>query len=237
MKIRYTMRWLSAIVLGCITMMGLNAQQSERIDPDRPDQSEGVGVLQPRHLQVEWGVGVASGRRLTSELMLRYGLVKDWELRLEGATNHVRGEHWTFNDMTLSSKLGLFSGERWIPKMTLVGYLNYSWTDTKKWTPDLCLAFENELTRDIALVYNVASRDGFRSALLTAELYCNLIGDLNGFIEYYGTFKSSSSPIHGMDFGLNYAISRKVQLDASCGRTFLPQGGLSYASLGASILL
>ena len=169
--------------------------------------------------------------------MLRYGLVKDWELRLEGATNHVRGGQWTFDDVTLSSKLGLFSGERWIPKMTLVGYLNYSWAETKKWTPDLCLAFENELTRDIALVYNVASRDGFRSALLTAELYCNLIGDLNGFIEYYGTFTSSSSPVHGMDFGLNYAISRKVQLDASCGRTFLPQGGLSYASLGASILL
>ena len=121
MNIRYAMRWLSTIVLGCITLVELNAQQSERIDPDRPDQSEGVGILPPRHLQVEWGFGIASGRRLTSELMLRYGLVKDWELRLEGATNHVRGGQWTFDDVTLSSKLGLFSGERWIPKMTLVG--------------------------------------------------------------------------------------------------------------------
>ena len=65
------MRWLSTIVLVCIMIEGLNAQQSERIDPDRPDQSEGVGILPPRHLQVEWGVGVDSGRRLTSELMLR----------------------------------------------------------------------------------------------------------------------------------------------------------------------
>nr|DAE26984.1 MAG TPA: hypothetical protein [virus sp. ctVE78] len=43
--------------------------------------------------------------------------------------------------------------------------------------------------------------------------------------------------IHGIDFGLNYMISHKVQLDASCGRTFLPQGALSYAALGVSILL
>ena len=90
MNIRYAMRWLSTIVLVCIMIEGLNAQQSERIDPDRPDQSEGVGILPPRHLQVEWGFGIASGKRLTSELMLRYGLVKDWELRLEGATNLVR---------------------------------------------------------------------------------------------------------------------------------------------------
>ena len=65
MNIRYAMRWLSTIVLGCITLVELNAQQSERIDPDRPDQSEGVGILQPHHLQLEWGAAVASGRRLT----------------------------------------------------------------------------------------------------------------------------------------------------------------------------
>ena len=53
------------------------------MQPDRPDQSEGTSVLSPRRLQIEWGVGTSSGHH-NMGLMLRYGLVPDLELRLEG---------------------------------------------------------------------------------------------------------------------------------------------------------
>lgn len=60
----------------------LSAQtDDDRMQVDRPDQSQGTSVLTPRRLQVEWGVGGDSGAH-NMELMLRYGLIPDLELRL-----------------------------------------------------------------------------------------------------------------------------------------------------------
>ena len=76
-------RW-SLSLLTCSLLAGsLSAQTDNEVQPDRPDQSEGTSVLSPRRLQIEWGVGTSSGYH-NMGLMLRYGLVPDLELRLEG---------------------------------------------------------------------------------------------------------------------------------------------------------
>ena len=144
-------RW-SLSLLTCSLLAGsLSAQTDNEVQPDRPDQSEGTSVLSPRSLQIEWGIGASSGYH-NMGLMLRYGLVPDLELRLEGLLQRPHRGAIQVSDLTLSSKLALFSGDGWIPAMTLVGYLNYApQEEARRVTGDLTLALEQELYRAFPL--------------------------------------------------------------------------------------
>lgn len=203
------------------------------LQPDRPDQSEGVGIIAPRRFQMEWGIGTST-RGQSLGLMLRYGLVKDWELRLEGLWRHELGLRPQLTALGLSSKLSLFSGDGWIPAMTLVGYLYYNPDDARSITGDLCLALEEPLTEDLSLIANVASADGMRHLFLTGELSYNINERLSCFGEYFGSFTPASPPVHGMDAGLAYNLSETFQLDLSGGRTYTPGGALNYIAFGGT---
>lgn len=70
--------------------------------------------------------------------------------------------------------------------------------------------------------------------LLTTELGYAFNERFSSFIEYYGNF----SPIeHGCDLGLSYSVTPNFIIDLSAGQTFATQGGINYASLGASYRL
>lgn len=153
-------RW-SLSLLTCSLLAGsLSAQTDNEVQPDRPDQSEGTSVLSPRSLQIEWGIGASSGYH-NMGLMLRYGLVPDLELRLEGLLQRPHRGAVQVSDLTLSSKLALFSGDGWIPAMTLVGYLNYApQEEARRVTGDLTLALEQELYRAFPLPVTSAQLRG-----------------------------------------------------------------------------
>ena len=227
-------RW-SLSLLTCSLLAGsLSAQTDNEVQPDRPDHSEGTSVLSPRRLQIEWGIGASSGHH-NMGLMLRYGLVPDLELRLEGLLQRPHHGAIQVSDLTLSSKLALFSGDGWIPAMTLVGYLNYApHEETRRVTGDLTLALERELISGLSLTCNIGSAEGMRRLSLTAELGYNFTDRLSSFVEYYGVFGPTE---HGCDLGLSYAVTKDFLVDLSCGRTFFASGAVTYASLGATYRL
>lgn len=234
MSLRFTTlrRWSLALLAVIILGSPLAGQiHSDELQPDRPDHSEGTSVLAPRRFQVEWGAGITSVGHNVG-LMLRYGLIPDWELRLEGILQHPHREAIQLTDLTLSSKLALFSGAGWIPSITLVGYLNHAPQETThRLTGDLLLAFEQELTSDLTLTCNIGSSEGMRRLLVTAELGYNFTDRLSSFIEYYGDFGPTE---HGCDFGLSYAVTPNFAIDLSAGRTFALQGAVNYATIGVS---
>lgn len=237
MSLRFTTlrRWSLALLAVIVLGSPLAGQtHSDELQPDRPDHSEGTSILAPRRFQVEWGAGLTSiGHNVG--LMLRYGLIPDLELRIEGLLQHPHSKPTQLTDLTLSSKLSLFSGEGWIPAMTLVGYLNYAPQEmTHRLTGDLLLALEQELTSDLTLTCNVGSSDGMQRLLLTAELGYALNERFSSFIEYYGNFSPTE---HGCDLGISYAVTPSFIIDLSAGRTFAAQRGINYASLGASYRL
>ena len=59
------------------------AQNDETINTDRPDQSKGVYTLPKGQFQIENGY-VFSKEDSSANLMLRYGLIPNTEIRLEG---------------------------------------------------------------------------------------------------------------------------------------------------------
>ena len=228
-------RWSLSLIAITGISCSLSAQTHiDEIQPDRPDHSEGTSVLAPHHFQVEWGTGFTSAGH-NMGLMLRYGLLSDWELRLEGLLQCPHHSVLQLTDLTLSSKLSLFSGEGWIPAMTLVGYLNYAPQEMpRRLTGDLLLALEQELTSDLTFTCNVGSSEGMQHLLLTAELGYAFNERFSSFIEYYGNFSPTE---HGCDLGLSYSLTPNFIIDLSAGRTFATQGGMNYASLGASYRL
>ena len=66
----------------CCTSLAI-AQNDENINTDRPDQSEGVYTLPKGQFQIENGY-VFSKEDSSANLMLRYGLITNTEIRLEG---------------------------------------------------------------------------------------------------------------------------------------------------------
>ena len=237
MSLRFTTlrRWSLALLAVIVLGSPLAGQtHNDELQPDRPDHSEGTSVLAPHLFQVEWGAGITSiGHNLG--LMLRYGIIPDLELRLEGLLQRPHREAIQLTDLTLSSKLALFSGEGWIPSMTLVGYLNYAPQEMpRRLAGDLLLALEQELTSDLTFTCNVGSSEGMRRLLLTAELGYAFNERFSSFIEYYGSFSPTE---HGCDLGISYALTQRLLLDLSCGRTFAPTGALNYAAMGASYRL
>lgn len=231
----WTRRSVCILLLSGLPTVAYAQVESEGLEPDRPDQSEGVTVLKPKQWQIEWGVARA-GEQNSYGLMLRYGLLKDWELRLEGVgvQSGIRSS-LSLDGINLSSKLALFSGDAWVPAMTLVAYLNYSVGVSRNWNGDLCLAFSNDLSERLSLDYNVASTEGFQRILVTGELNYDLAAAWSCYAEYYGRYRRGTQAEHGMDFGLCYMWRRDLSLDLSLGRSWTYSGRVDYLSLGGAI--
>ena len=117
-RLRYLL--LILVLLPLSLERGYAQTFEDYLQPDRPEQSEGVRVTAPGRLQVEWGIGASSHAKMAG-LMLRYGIIQDLEVRLEGIMRKRGGDTPRFTNLNLSSKLNLFSGEGLIPAMTLVG--------------------------------------------------------------------------------------------------------------------
>jgi hypothetical protein len=77
-------------LLLCLLLFGGQALAMEAIDTDGPDFVESSEVVPLRYIQYELGLGSSSGspnsvQSSTAEtpLLLRYGVAKDWELRVQ----------------------------------------------------------------------------------------------------------------------------------------------------------
>lgn len=74
------LRTLSLLVL-CLCISGISQAQKEKINTDRPDQSDGVYTVPKGALQLENGLMIAD-REFENNLLLRYGVGRTTELRL-----------------------------------------------------------------------------------------------------------------------------------------------------------
>jgi hypothetical protein len=65
----------------------VHGQEADLINPDRPGIADGSAVIGPGHFQLEAGLErdhSSDGRSIASPLLLRYGVSKAFELRVEG---------------------------------------------------------------------------------------------------------------------------------------------------------
>lgn len=182
-------------------------QQSQWINADRPDQSEGIQALLHKKWQIEGGVSLLKNN-VSVNSMLRYGAFKKGEIRLE--TNVFQN---VVSDATLSVRYHIFNGKNELPSVALFGYASYS-SENESVSPDVLIAFENELSEKWALVYNVGAFEKFQKLLITTELNYSFSERATLFAEYYGYF-SKEKPEHNFDGGIMYFFKSNFQIDTS----------------------
>ena len=224
---------LLATIALCCTSLAV-AQNDENLNTDRPDQSEGVYTLPKGQFQIENGL-VFSKEESSDNLMLRYGLITNTELRLE-ADFDLRTPD--FSSTTFSVKQRLYESEqRFIPSVGLIGYGQYSKTDAKAYTFDACLAFESSLTDALSLAYCASSSGQFENLDVTAQINYAPNNKFWTFVEYYASYNGTRAPEHNINAGFAYLLTPTLQLDISSGRTLWQEEPQYFIGAGFGLLI
>ena len=201
-------------------------QNEEAIQADRPDQSDGIHILNPGSFQLETGF----------ILLINEGFTSD---------DAFKTPSFGLDPISISAKVALLSQQQIIPAITLVTYLQLPFAASKKnkvdyYAPTVLLAFENEVNSRFVLGYNIGiSRDGIEKKpeyLATLSLGYGLSYRWSFFGEYFSSFRPLKLTNHNIDFGASYLLSSDLLLDFAVGYSFLVPGNTSFETFGLTYL-
>ncbi|GET46209.1 transporter [Capnocytophaga felis] len=207
----------------------LYSQQIDNINTDRPDQSEGVYTLPKNKFQLEDGF-TFSNENISNNLMLRYGIFNGTEVRLSSDFEKSKSENIEADNLVLSFKQRILEEKDYLPAITLVGYLTYK-NPIKGWQTDVYLAFENNISDEFVLCYNVGTSNFFRELNVTTQFGYSITKDVYTFLEYFAIF-GNQLPLHNFDTGLLYSITSDFQVDMAFGRSIFNENSNWFVSIG-----
>lgn len=228
--------WL--IIVALILPLAVMAEDNtdDWMSPDRPGMATGVDVAPQGVTMLE--TGIECGHDGTHQItlpcaMVRFGLTDYAELRVDwdGALSESIGGHWAYNSAALNigTKLKVFDGWKWIPKTSLMANLSVPCTKTMNEemhvAPSLYALFSNDITDNLNVGYNVGAEwDGVSATPATFVAVClgySATDKLGLFLESYNYFtkekNQSTDASWNLDFGLNYMLNSRVQLDLYSG--------------------
>ena len=243
------------IFISLLTSLMTSAQ--ERIDTDRPDQTESAVLVPKKYFQGEFGFGRQNSRTGDYTLahptfLLKYGLSKRFELRLEctyfSEYIHLIPDSNTKTDLApleIGTKLALFEEKGLLPKTSLIVHVGSSFRGSgpEVWPYYSSFRFtcQHSITEDIGLSYNFgAAKEEDGSALLyTFSPNFNIGKRWYGYIEAFGFGPTGSSANghkwkHALDVGFAYYISNDTKLDVSGGFGLADNPMKNYFALGFS---
>ena len=202
---------------------------------DRPDFTESTSAVAPGRVQIESGLTFTSRETDDAleapEALFRIGLADRLELRLE-APSYTWADAGDdgLGDSSLGFKLELAEQRGARPALAVIGLVGLPTGDSDLTTdhlqPGAILAASWDLPHELALGLNAGATsaddgagDNFSEYSASVALGFPLAGDLSGFIEYYGLYRSGGGggPEHVVDGGLTYLVSPDVQLDVFVG--------------------
>lgn len=211
------------------------AQEEVKFSADRPGAATGVGVVDFKGVMWETGfqydyMGGAHGIVLPTT-MLRFGITRFAELRVEydGTLGSTDAKTWEYEvqPLIVGMKMKIFEGSeqhKWIPATSLLLNLAVPCTKTlaesMKLAPSAYLLFQNDVTDWFNIGYNIGVEwDGVSTLPSTFVAVClgfNITDDLGAFVESYNYITGYGKNLAGeanMDFGFNYMVHPRVQLD------------------------
>ena len=217
------------LLLVCLLAQG---QEQAEFTADRPGASTGPSVVGHKVIQLEQGIQYdgdgGAGTFTFSNTLLRYGLFPNMELRLGGdgfIYQNTNGgvEQWfpAFSGLSIGTKIKCFDGGGAIPAVSVLADFSIPNTATKGYeadhlAPSLYLLFENPVNDWFSIGYNVGAEwDGILPSPTTFAALClgfSATDSLGCFVESYNYFNKLGNA-YCMDLGLNWQVSRKVQLD------------------------
>ena len=225
------MKKLFIVAILAVCCFNAKAQENVEFTADRPGASTGPSVVGQGVIQLEQGVqydgdgGV--GTFTFSNTLLRYGLFDAMELRLGGdgflyqEDGTAQGFKPAFSGLSVGTKIKCFEGQGPVPAVSVLADFAVPYTASNGFNvdhlaPSLYLLFENPVNDWLSVGYNLGAEwDGTLPNATTFAAVClgfTATENLGCFIENYNYFGAFGN-VYAMDFGFNWMVGRKVQLD------------------------
>ena len=222
-RMKWPMKWMLPLLI--LVAVPLAAQTDDVINADRPGIADGSTTVGHAVFQVELGAerdDDAHIHILITPLLLRYGLTKDFELRMEtagygrilgfgedGFNPISAGFKWHFLDedtKTRRPSLGIIG--RLFPKSGSGVFRSDTTTGDVRLAADMTLNEKWSLNPNIGAAFG----NGSTSGLAALTLQYNVTEKANVFVD--GGYADSSLLA---DVGGAWVLGRDTQLDASIG--------------------
>jgi hypothetical protein len=234
--------------------------QPEKIDTDRPDQTESAVTVPKKWLQFEMGFSKQSDKYYQSDkeldfqhptLLSKYGLTKCFELRLittystyrDKTNNEITYRKNGISDVQLGGKVNFFDEKGFRPKTSLIAHYDFSrlrsiYKDTTDGA-NFRFTMQHTLSEKMALGYNVGMEWG-RFGEPPAYIYTFAPGiDISdkwyAYIELFGFIRKNEKPENSIDGGVAYYVTNNFKLDISSGFGISKAAPDWYIAIGGSI--
>jgi hypothetical protein len=242
--------FIGLLLLSCFVL----SAQVEKIDTDRPDQTESAATVPKKYFQAEIGFNKENLTDKNYELihptvLLKYGL-KKFEFRLE-ATCKTAYEHLIpnpksttgFEPIEIGFKVALSEEKNLLPKTSLIVHLGIPAIGSRAFKPDHLLpsfrfTMQNSITDNIAIGYNLGAEwDGYSSTpawLYTFAPGINIGKKWYAYLEAFGFIRKNEKPQNSLDAGIAYYISNDFKIDISGGFGISENSPKNYVAIGGS---
>jgi hypothetical protein len=252
------------IVLASLLLFATaSSAQTEKIDTDRPDQTESPFIVPKKWMQFESGIlkEVERGpdnpwykykfvRFQHPTLLTKYGVAKRFELRLitdfvtekTKENNRVIESETGIDNVQFGGKLNFVDEKGWRPKISLIAHYDFAQLRTiHKDTIDgfnFRFTLQKTISEKIALGCNLGMQwnmFGYPPAYTyTFAPGFNLSEKWYAYVEAFGFIRRNEKPENSMDGGVAFYVNDNLKLDASAGVGLSKYAPDYYFALGTS---
>ncbi len=235
-----------------------NAQEKkemERMETDRPDQTECPFIVPVNWVQFESGFNFeknapGSHTFVYPTLLSKYGVSKKLELRLITtllSNREYDGTHYEtvsgVDPVQLGFKVALMEEKGLLPKTSLIAHIAIPQfasdkLHAEKLAPNFVFTMQHTITSWFSIGYNLGAEwDGFSNN--PAGIYRFSPGITIGkkgyvYAEAFGFIQKNETANHNIDGGFAYYFNNNIKLDISAGKGLSAISMDYYIALGAS---
>jgi hypothetical protein len=242
--------------LVCFLWMTATAQERDKIETDRPNQTESPSIVPKGWLQVELGIqrelyaGSVPLYTLPT-VLLKYGVSKKFELRL--ITEYTTSYHQHFTDtfglspIKVGFKYNLLTEKGFLPQTAVIVHSGFNRLASKYFkgytffAPQFRFTMQHTLTDKIDLGYNLGaeweSTNEKPDWIYTLAPGMELGENWYAYLELFGCIRKDEMPEHNMDAGISYHLTKDMRADVSGGIGLTKNALDHYIAVGFSFRL
>jgi hypothetical protein len=229
----------------------------EKIDTDRPDQTESAVLVPKKWIQFEMGFSkqvnnVSENEFQHPTLLSKYGISRRIEFRLittvqtntDGNNPLLKKSNTGLTPVEVGAKIALWNEKKLLPKTSLIFHIGIprlasTYFQVNHLAPNFRFTMQHSLTKKIGLGYNLGAEwDGINKEatwIYTFAPGINLSEKWYGYIEAFGFIGKQNKPEHSLDGGIAYYINPNFKLDLSSGFGINKAAPDWYIAIGGSI--
>lgn len=225
---------------------------AQQIQTDRPNETESPSAIRSHHLQIESGLSYEKedGEKTfeVPELILRYGLIKNLEARIESAYSITHLDEETQNGIepvVVGLKYHILDHKGTIiPDLAILSRVSIKWMadnayQEEKYSPEVRLLAQHELSSKAHLGYNAGihwlSDTANPEYIYTISADHSLTKKIKLVVETYGFSVPHHHSKTSADAALLFVLSKNMQLDLTAGTGIMHSNSEKFAAAGFSI--